>query len=314
MTRYLLRRVLGAVPTLLVLSFGTFMLVRVIPGDPITALLDKTQDPQLAASLRRHYGLDQPLLTQYLVWLQGVLTGSFGRSFQSGLPVAELVAERLPRSLWLMAGGILVALLLAVPAGIVSAARRNRWPDLLASSVVTLLMAVPTFWLGILYIGLFAVTLHWLPATGYVDPLVEPLPFLSHIVLPWLTLGGTIAALTARLLRASLIEVLSHEYVLTARAKGLHSTAVLFGHALRNAAIPTVTLVGLEMGYLLGGAVVTERVFAYPGMGQFLLESILTRDYPVIQAGLLFFATAFVLMNLLTDLAVAAIDPRIRLG
>jgi peptide/nickel transport system permease protein len=313
-TRYLVRRVLTVIPTLLVLSFAIFSLVRILPGDPVSALLEKTQDPELAASLRRYYGLDQPLFSQYVAWLGGVLSGSFGRSFLSGLPVAQLVGERFPRSVWLMGGGVAVALLLAVPTGMLAAAKRNRWPDLFASGLVTLLMAVPTFWLGILYIGVFAVTLHWLPATGYTDPLEDLPGFIRHIALPWLTLGGTLAALTARMLRSSLIEVLSQEYVLTARAKGLGSRAVLFGHAVRNAAIPTVTLLGLEMGYLLGGAVVTERVFAYPGMGQFLLESILTRDYPVIQAGLLVFASAFVLMNLLTDVVVAIIDPRIRLG
>jgi len=302
------------VPTLFLLSFIVFALVRVIPGDAVGVLLEKNQDPKLAAELRQHFGLDQPLLVQYGRWLGGILSGSFGRSMLSGVPVADLLAERFPRSLWLMGGGVAVALLLAIPIGLIAAARPNGWPDLLASGFVTLLMSVPTFWLGILYILLFAVALRWLPATGYAEPFEAPLKFLSHMWLPWLTLGGTLAALTARILRASLIEALNQDYTRTAAAKGLAERVILLRHAFRNAAIPMVTIVGLEMGYLIGGAVVTERVFAFPGMGQFLIDAIFARDYPVIQAGILVFATAFVVMNLITDIVIAVIDPRIRLG
>ncbi|MEA2585790.1 MAG: peptide/nickel transport system permease protein [Thermomicrobiales bacterium] len=314
MGRYILRRVVITIPTLVLLSFIIFAIVRVIPGDPVGVLLEKNQDPVLAAELRRHYGLDQPLPVQYGRWMRDVLGGSFGRSMINGVPVSDLLAQRFPRSLWLMGGGVGVALLIAVPVGLLAAARQNSWFDILATGLVALLMSIPTFWIGILYILLFAVQLHWLPATGFSDPFVDPWQFLKHMWLPWLTLGGTLAALTARIFRASLIEALASDFTRTAAAKGLSSRRVILAHACRNAAIPTVTVLGMEMGYLIGGAVVTERVFAYPGMGLFLVDAIFARDYPVIQAGLLVFATAFVLMNLLTDIVIAVIDPRIRLG
>jgi len=310
--RFVIGRLVSAIPSLVLLSFVVFALVRVIPGDPISIMLEKNQDPELAQQLREFYGLDQPLLVQYGRWIQGILGGSFGNSIVNGRPVEAELAERLPRSLFLMLGSVAVALVLAIPIGLVAAARRNSWLDYGATALVTVLMSIPAFWLGILYILVFAVELQWLPATGYVSPREDFVGFARHMALPWLTLGGTIAALTTRVLRTSLIEELSSDYQRTAAAKGLHPRVILLRHAFRNAAVPMVTIIGLEMGYLMGGAVVTERVFAYPGMGQLLIGSVFSRDYPVIQAGILVFATLFIVMNIVTDVVVAAIDPRIR--
>lgn len=311
MLRFALNRILASIPVLIALSFVVFVSVRIIPGDPITVMLEKNQDPELTAKLRDFYGLDDPLLTQYGRWMWGLARGSFGESIVNGRPVGAMLAERLPKSLYLMLGSVTVAVALAIPMGLAAAYRRNGIVDYIASAFITILMSVPSFWIGIIYILLFAVKLSWLPATGYVSPSEDLGAFFSHMLLPWLTLGGTLAALTTRVLRTSLIEELGSDYQRTAAAKGLHPRTILIRHAFRNATLPMVTVVGLEMGYLIGGAVVTERVFAYPGMGQLLVNSVAARDYPVIQAGILVFAAIFVVSTLVTDLVVASLDPRI---
>jgi peptide/nickel transport system permease protein len=310
--RYLLKRILLAIPAMMLISLLVFLLVRVIPGDPVSALLERQQDPAVVAELRHFYGLDRPLAEQYLTWLHLILQGSLGRSFMSGASVAALVLERIPRTIYLMVGGLTVSLLIALPSGIIAASRRNSWVDVGVSGLATGLMAVPNFWFGILLMLLFAVKLQWLPTTGYVEPHEDLGRFFRHMVMPWVTLGSGLTALTARILRSSLLDVLSHDYIRTARAKGLTERAILYGHALKNAAIPVITVVGMQAGYLMGGAVVTERVFGYPGMGLLLIGSIFNRDYPVIQAGILFFALSFVAINLLTDVVYVAADPRIR--
>ena len=312
MGRYLLKRVAAAVPSLALITVLVFLLVRLIPGDPVAALLELQRDPAVVAELRAFYGLDRPLHEQYLNWLATIASGSFGRSFMNGLPVTSLVLERFPRTVYLMLGGVTVSLLIAIPAGLLAATRRKSWADHGVTSLATLAMAVPNFWLGILLMLLFGVMLGWLPTTGFVEPREDFGGFLRHMVLPWFTLGSALAALTTRMLRSSLLDVLSQDFVRTARAKGLAERALLVRHALKNAAIPTITVVGLQAGYLMGGAVVTERVFAYPGMGLLLVGSIFNRDYPVIQAGIMLFAFTFILINLATDAVYALVDPRIR--
>jgi peptide/nickel transport system permease protein len=312
MGRYLLVRIAAAVPSLVLITVLVFLLVRLIPGDPVAALLELQRDPAVVAELRSFYGLDRPIYVQYLNWVSTIMSGSFGRSFMTGLPVTGLILERFPRTVYLMLGGVSVSLLIAIPAGIIAATHRRSWSDHGVTSLATLAMAVPNFWLGILLMLLFGVMLGWLPTTGYTEPQDDFLDFLRHMVLPWFTLGSALAALTTRMLRSSLLDVLSQDYMRTARAKGLGERAMLVGHALRNAAIPTITVIGLQAGYLMGGAVVTERVFAYPGMGLLLVGSIFNRDYPVIQAGIILFAFTFIVINLLTDTAYALVDPRIR--
>jgi peptide/nickel transport system permease protein len=296
MGRYLLVRIAAAVPSLVLITVLVFLLVRLIPGDPVAALLELQRDPAVVAELRSFYGLDRPIYVQYLNWVSTIMSGSFGRSFMTGLPVTGLILERFPRTVYLMLGGVSVSLLIAIPAGIIAATHRRSWSDHGVTSLATLAMAVPNFWLGILLMLLFGVMLGWLPTTGYTEPQDDFLDFLRHMVLPWFTLGSALAALTTRMLRSSLLDVLSQDYMRTARAKG----------------IPTITVIGLQAGYLMGGAVVTERVFAYPGMGLLLVGSIFNRDYPVIQAGIILFAFTFIVINLLTDTAYALVDPRIR--
>ncbi len=267
---------------------------------------------EAAASLRRLYGLDQPILTQFTTWLGAVLEGDFGYSLLTGSSVSELLFQRVPRTFALLAGGVLVGLLIAIPAGVAAALYRGRLPDGLLMGVTTALMAIPQFWLGILLLVLFAVVLQWLPGAGYVAWSVSPTEFLRSMILPWLTIGFSISAFIARVLRSSLLDTLNQDYIRTAEARGLKHRRIVLRHALRNAAIPTVTVIGLEIGYLIGGAIVVETVFAFPGVGSLLVTSILQRDYPIIQICLLFFATGFVVVNLLTDISYGFIDPRVR--
>jgi peptide/nickel transport system permease protein len=307
-----IRRLGGSLVTMFIATFVVFIVVRLIPGDPIATLLSTQYNEDVAASLRKLYGLDRPILEQFWTWLGSILRGDFGKSILSGTDVSTLLAPRIPRTLVLMAGGVTVALLIAIPAGIIAAVYRDRWPDAILMAFTTLLMAIPQFWLGILLIVVFAVTLQILPGAGYVAWSESPVDFLRSMILPWLTIGFSISAFIARVLRSSLLDTLNQDYIRTAEARGLAPRGVVLRHALRNAAVPTVTVIGLEVGYLVGGAIVVETVFAYPGVGQLLVTSILQRDYPIIQIGLLFFAAGFVVVNLLTDLSYGVIDPRIR--
>jgi peptide/nickel transport system permease protein len=311
-TRYLLKRILATIPSLLLITVLVFFLVRLIPGDPVSSLLELQRDPKIVAELRAFYGLDRPIFEQYLTWLGTVASGSLGRSFINGAPVTSLVLERFPRTIYLMAGGLAVSLAIALPCGLVAATHRRSWVDLGVSTLATVSLAVPSFFFGILLMLVFAVALGWLPTTGFVEPGEDFVGFLKHMLMPWFTLGAALAALTTRILRSSLLDVLSQDYIRTARAKGLDDRVVLVRHALRNAAIPTITVVGVQAGYLMGGAIVTERVFAYPGMGLLMVGSITTRDYPVIQAGIMLFALSFVVINLFTDVLYVLVDPRIR--
>jgi peptide/nickel transport system permease protein len=312
MARFLISRLLGGLLTLVVSAAIVFAIVRLIPGDPVSIILGREYEPEVAASLRELYGFDEPIHTQFVSWVGGIMSGDFGHSMLSQVPVTEELAVRIPRTLYLMVGGVLTALLIALPAGMVAARRPGRALDIGVTSGTTLMMSIPQFYLGILLSLVVSVQLGLLPAAGYVDPLTDPWGSLQRMILPWLTIGLTMSAFITRVLRSSLLDVLGQDYIRTARARGLSEASVMSRHALRNAAIPTVTVVGLEIGYLMGGAIVVETVFAYPGMGQLMIDSILQRDYPLVQASILFFATAFVVVNLLTDLLYALLDPRLR--
>jgi peptide/nickel transport system permease protein len=310
--RYIATRLIGGLVTLFVASIVVFSLVRLAPGDPIAAVLGRGFNPEVAAELRQRYGLDQPAVTQYFSWLSAVLTGDLGVSFLNRASVAAEVSARIPRTLYLMVGGVLCGVVLGSIGGVIGAIRHNRWQDTTVTTIATALMAVPQFWLGILLIIVFSVTLGWLPANVWVDPSRDFVGSLPTMVLPWLTIGFGMSALVARVMRSSLLDVLERDYITTARSHGLSPRAILAQHALRNAAIPTVTVVGIEVGYLLGGSIVVEEVFAYPGMGQLIVGSIIARDYPMVQAAILFFAASFVVVNLLTDAFYAVLDPRMR--
>ncbi|MDT7952621.1 MAG: ABC transporter permease [Acetobacteraceae bacterium] len=305
-------RLLGLLPVLFGLCLLSFTLLALVPGDPVTAMLGLEADPAAIAALRAKYALDAPLPLRFLAWFGHLLTGDLGRSIQTGRPVLATVATALVPTLQLGAAATLVSLLTAIPAGIIAAARRGRPADLLVSILALCGLSLPSFWLGILLILAFSIALPLLPSSGYAPFLADPAASLAHLVLPAITLGAAMAAATMRMTRAAMIEVLSADYIRTARAKGLPRRLVVWRHALRNALLPVVTLVGLQIGQLLGGVVITETVFSWPGIGKLTVDAIFARDYPVVQGSILVTATLFVLVNLLTDLLYTALDPRLR--
>ncbi|MCC7280815.1 MAG: ABC transporter permease [Acetobacteraceae bacterium] len=312
MTGYVLRRLMQMLPVLLVASVGVWGMIYAVPGGPAGMILGENATAEQVAALHRELGLDQPILSQYWIWLSGALGGNMGRSIFSHQPVASLIAERLPATLQLGLFAILVGLALGMPVAIVSAIRPDGWVDRLLAGWSALALGVPTFWLGILLILLFAVDLRLLPsASAHVPFYQDPLAMLRNLLLPALTLGTYVSGIFARFLRASLLEQLSADYVRTARAKGLPERDVIGSHALRNALLPFVTVVGLMTANFIGGAVVTEAVFTYPGLGQLLVQAISTRDYPLIQGCILVIMVIYMIANIVVDVIYAYIDPRI---
>jgi peptide/nickel transport system permease protein len=303
MGRFVVQRMVWSVFVLFGVATAVFIILH-LSGDPTALMLPADARPEDAARLRHAFGFDRPLPVQYVDFLAGLLRGDLGTSLRFQQPALGLVLERVPMTLLLALSGLTFSIVLALPIGIMSAARRGTWIDSLGMSVALLGQSVPVFWLGLMLIMVFAVGLHWLPALGSGG--------LDHLVLPTISLGLFSAAATARLLRAGLVEVLDQEYVRTARAKGLAEQRVLLGHAVRNALIPVVTMLGLQFGALLGGALITETIFAWPGMGRLLIQAIYNRDYPLAQAAILWLALIFVAVNLLVDLLYGALDPRIR--
>jgi peptide/nickel transport system permease protein len=302
------------VPTVLLTTVLIFLILHLVPGDPAAVLAGSDAPPEVVEALRREMGLDRSLPVQYVLWLSRVLRGDLGVSYVSKFPVWTLILRRLPATLELTVAGLAVGVILGMPAGILAAIRRGRLLDFLVTSSSALFLSVPNFWIGITFILAFALALNWLPPSGRV-PLVEnPLTALKFLILPALTLGMHIAAIFARFSRTALLEVLNEPFIRTARAKGLREWVVIVRHAFRNALLPVLTILGLQAGYLLGGAVVVESVFAWPGLGRMIVESIGNRDYTAVQGVLLVFVGMFVLVNLLTDLAYGWADPRIRVG
>ncbi|MER3555838.1 MAG: glutathione ABC transporter permease GsiC [Meiothermus sp.] len=312
MIPFLLRRLIAGLPTLLAVTLLVFTLTHLLPGDPIRLLLGEEANPQLAADLRRQLGLDRPVLVQYLGWLGGLLQGDFGRSLKNNLPVGSVILEKLPTTVQLSFLAMLVAVGISVPTGVFAALRRGSWWDGGITALALTGISLPNFFLGILLIYAFSIRLGWIPPSGYVEPWVDLRKNLLLLLLPAITLGTALAGALTRFVRNSLLEVLSQDYVRTARAKGLAERVVIFKHALRNAAIPVVTVMGLQLGGLLGGAVVTEQIFSIPGFGRLVVDAVLNRDFPVLQAVVLLAALAVFLVNVLVDLLYAAIDPRIR--
>ncbi len=315
MGAFLARRLISLPATLLGVSVLTFLFLRLIPGDQITARIGTSQalSPQQVASLRAYFGVDQPLPVQYLNWLGSLLRGDAGYSIRSGQPVFAELASRLPVTLELALAAALIALGVGIPLGLVSALRPDSGLDLLARAFGLVGLALPSFWLGTLIILLFARYLRWMPNTGgYVDLFVDPGANLRFLVFPAVTLGVAMAAVVMRTMRSAMLDVLGTEYIRTARAKGLPPRLVINRHALRNSLIVVVTILGIQVGYLLGGAVVVEEVFSVPGVGRLLLNAINQRDYAVVQGGVLVIATLFVATNTLVDLLYGYFDPRIR--
>jgi peptide/nickel transport system permease protein len=312
--RYVIRRLAQALPTLWLTTVGIFLLLHLVPGDPAATLAGADAPPDVVAALRAEMGLDRPLPVQYVLWLGRVLRGDLGVSYVSKFPVRALILMRAPATLELAAAGLLVGLLLGVPTGVLAALRRGRVADYAVTATNAVLMSIPNFWAGIALILVFALGLALLPPSGRIPVAADPARALVFLLLPAVTLGLHIAAIFSRFTRAALLEVLGEPYIRTAQAKGLGQGAVVLRHGFRNALIPVVTVFGLQAGYLLGGAVVVESVFAWPGLGRLIVEAIGNRDYTTVQGALLVFVSAFFLVNLATDVAYAWIDPRIRLG
>ena len=312
MFAYLVRRIGSIVPTLIFVSMLIFGLQQLLPGDPAIVLAGEDRDPNVVAYLREKMHLDEPLPVRYLYWIKGVLHGDLGESLRMQKPVLELILEKLPVTMELAAFAIVIALVIGVPAGIVSAVKRNTAWDYGANAVALWGLSTPNFWLGIMMILLFSVTLGWLPASGFVSPFENLKANLAALVMPAFVLGNAIAAVLMRHTRSAMLQVLSSDYVRTARAKGLSERGVILKHALRNALIPVITLGALELGTLLSGAVLTEQVFTIPGFGKLIVDAVFNRDYAVVQGVVLFTATAYIVLNLLADLAYVVVNPQIR--
>jgi peptide/nickel transport system permease protein len=307
------RRLLATIPVLLLVTAGVFLLLHLTPGDPVDAMMAESGDATAKESLRRELGLDRPIAVQYAAWMSRLLRGDLGRSIRNGEPVIENVARRIRPSLELALLAMAISIAVAFPVAIASALRHNSSVDRLGTSFALFGICMPNFLLALLLIFLFGVTLRWLPISGYLDPLEEGWAGLRSLVMPAVTLGLALAAVITRTLRSSLLEVLAEDYVRTARAKGLSEWIVVRGHVLRNALIPVVTVLGLQLGTLIGGAVITEYVFALPGVGRLVVDAVFARDYPLVQGVILLIAIGFILSNLLVDVLYGYIDPRLRI-
>jgi peptide/nickel transport system permease protein len=309
---FILRRLAQAIPVVFLSSVGVFLLLHLLPGDPALVLAGPDASPQAVALIRQDMGLDEPLPVQYVLWIGHVLRGDFGKSLASKLPVAQLIGQRAPATLELAIAAEILTVLIALPLGVIAAVKQRTRTDWGISSAVSLGLAVPNFWLGILLIILFAIALGWLPPGGRGDFTRDPITALKFLALPAFTLALPAAMNLSRLTKASVLEVLYEDHVRTARAKGLPEVGVVARHVMRNAMVPVVTAIGLEFGRLLGGAIVVESVFAWPGLGTLMLSSIGNRDYVIVQAGLLLLVMIFIVVNLATDIAYGFLDPRIR--
>jgi peptide/nickel transport system permease protein len=308
----IVRRLVATVPVMVVVALAVFALLHLTPGDPAAIIAGDYATSDDIARIRARLGLDQPLLAQIGIWLRRVVRGDLGTSIFSGLPVTTLIGQRAGTTISLTALAMLISVGVGVPLGIVAAWRKGSWLDRLVMVVAVSGFSMPVFWLGFLLVYVFAISLHWLPVQGY-RPLGDGLwPFLRHLILPALTLSVVYLALIARMTRASMLNVLNEDYIRTAFAKGLAPRPVLMHHALKNASLPVVTIIGIGFALLIGGAVVTESVFALPGLGRLTVDAIIKRDYPVIQGVILVVSGAYVLINLVIDVLYVVLDPRIR--
>jgi peptide/nickel transport system permease protein len=303
--RFITTRIVATIPTLVLVSFLVFLILRLVPGDPVRLMFGMTPPPeQEIVKIRHEMGLDKPLLVQYTDFMERIFQGDFGRSYRTRQDVSQMIRERLPRTLKLAGIGMLIATFLGIALGVVAAANRGTWIDTFTMAGAVLGVSIPQFWFGMMLILLFAVQLRWFPVAGSQS--------FKHVVLPAVTLGLTGSAVLARVTRAGMVEVLNNDYIRTARAKGVKERNVNYRHALKNVLIPVITILGLQLGGLLSGAIVVETVFGFAGIGQLAVYSLNTRDYPVIQAVVLLTAASYVVANLVVDIAYAFVDPRIK--
>ncbi|MBL4639922.1 MAG: ABC transporter permease [Kordiimonadaceae bacterium] len=313
MLSYIFRKLLLAIPTLFIVSIIVFGLMRLIPGDPVAVIAGDIKDVKLLAVIRADYGLDKPITTQYAVWIGKILSGDLGNSIITGTPVLETAAKRFIVTAQLVLPALLLSVLVAIPAGLYAAWKQNQGADAAIMVTVVLAISIPSFWVGMLLILVFGVWLGWLPTVGYVSPGDNFIEGITYLLLPVISIMFVELASITRMMRSNAIDVMRQDYISHARAKGASETRVLYKHALKNAFAPTLTLLGLMLGSLLGGAAVVETVFSLPGLGRFLVDGIYARDYPVVQGVLLLVSVVYVATNLLVDLLYPVFDPRIKL-
>ena len=312
MLRFLLQRLLAIIPVLMVVAIVVFLILRLTPGDPAAVIAGNSATNDEIERIREQLGLTKPLLMQFVIWIGNLLQGDFGYSYYLNKPVTQLVAQRIEPTLSLAVGTILIAIFVAIPLGTIAAWRMGGWLDRALSMFSVAGFSVPIFVVGYLLIWLFAIKLNWFPVQGYKRIAEGFGPWIMQLILPWVTLSTIYVALIARVTRASVSEALTEDYIRTARAKGIRESAVLLRHALANAAVPVATMVGIGVALLIGGVVVTETVYAIPGLGSLTVDAVLNRDFPVIQGLVLLFSVSYVLINLLVDVSYLFLDPRIR--
>jgi len=310
--RVLITRLALAVPMLFGMSVLVFLIIRLVPGDPVLAVLGLNATPELVAQMREDLGLNDPMYVQYFHWLADILHGDFGIDYRSNEPIGDLLADRLPVTVELAVLSLLFAVAAAIPLGVLAALRRGRVEDKATLGVSLAGISVPDFWLGIMLILVFSLSLDLLPSSGFVPLAEDPVDNIRHMLLPSIALAVGLAAVLIRITRAAMLDVLHQDHIRFTRAKGVEERIVIFKHALRNAAIPIVTVIGLQAGYLLGGAIVIEQVFALPGVGRLVLDSVLQRNYPVVQASVLVIGVLFVFTNLAADLLYIVLNPKLR--
>lgn len=314
MLKFVARRLLATIPLLFFVSLVVFALVHALPGDPAVLFLGEEATPETLAKFRERLGFHRPLVVQYVEWLGRAVRGDLGRSLRTNQPVTDAIVQRLPVTLELMAAALLVSLAVAVPLGILSAVKRNSGVDVASTAFALVGFSTPNFWLGLMLIYVFALVLRWLPPSGFVPLPVSVPENVRSLILPSITLGTALAALVTRQLRSGMLEVLRQDYVRTARAKGLPGGAVVGKHALKNALIAVVTVIGLQIGGLLGNTIITETLFALPGVGRLMIDAIFSRDFFIVQGVILFLAVGYIVSNLVVDILYSYLDPRIRLS
>lgn len=314
MARFLLRRGMQSLLTLVVASIVVFGLLRLIPGDPAVVLSGGDATPANIAATRAQFGLDQPLPVQYWLWISGIFRGDLGKSFSAQAPVTSLIAPAIPATIWLVAGGVVLAVVIALALGGGAAITRSRTLDAFLTALASVLYGAPVFWLALLFILFFGVQMKWLPVGGFVNPADNPGLGFSSLIMPWVVLGLAMGGSLSRFVRTAFLEALESDHVRLARAKGAAVARVIRKHVFRNAMVPVVTVFGVAFATLLGGAVILEAVFTWPGMGSLMVNSVNNRDYPTVQSLLLIYVTTFVVINFLTDVSYSLIDPRIRLS
>ncbi len=313
MTRYIVRRLIALIPILLIASILIFLMIHLIPGDAATAYAGMDATHEQIEAVREKMGLNKPLYIQYGMWLSRIFQGDLGNSIVSHLPVWNLIMFRLPATIELTISAMIMAVLFSIPAGVIAALRHRKLADRTVSVVTSIGLAVPEYWSGLLAIIVFAVYLHWLPAGGRVEPSEGIIPWLRSLLLPAITLGYPIGCMQARFVRASMIEVMHEQYILVARSKGLKQAVIVFTHALRNSLIPLLTVIGVQLGRMMGGAILVESVYGWPGVGTMVVKSITQRDYALVQAVVLLIVVVFAMLSLATDILYRVIDPRIKL-